>query len=106
MLDVNKTWTISAGSSGSGERVDGHNVLEWTFYVETAAGCTCTAFIMSAQSTNSSSVGQIISSTAGINLGASETAIAQFTGPFAAVWPRVSDKTNNGVVKVRAVAVG
>lgn len=103
-LDINKRWTFT--STGSGEREPGHTCSEWTFYMETKANSTGTIFLMTAQSTNSSSVGVIIGSTAGYNLGASETQVAKFTGPFAAVWPRLADSTAATLITVRAVAVG
>ncbi len=74
--------------------------------MESKANSTCTIFLMTAQSTNSSSVGVIIGSTAGYNLGAAETMVAKFTGPFAAVWPRLTDSTAATLITVRGVAVG
>jgi hypothetical protein len=101
-LEINHRWSLT--STGSGARLDGLTVSEWTFYIETGGASTATVFLLSAQSTNSTSVGVIIGSTAGYNLGAGETVIAQFTGPYAAVWPRVS--ATNGPLTVRGVAVG
>ena len=103
-LDINKRWTFT--STGQGEREPGLTCTEWTFYMETKAGSTGTVFLMTAQSTNSSSVGVIIGSTAGYNLGASETQVAKFTGPFAAVWPYLTASTAATLITVRGVAVG
>ena len=101
MTEVNYQWVFT--STGSGTRIDGVTVKEWTFYTETGANSTCTYEILSARDTSSTSIGVVLGSSQ--TLGSTETRIMQFTGPFAAVWPRIVGLQNGGTVIVRGVAV-
>lgn len=99
MSEVNYQWLLT--STGTGTRIDGVTVKEWTFYIETAAASTATVEILSARDLNSTTVGVVLGSSQ--TLAAAETRILQFTGPFCAVWPRVVGLT--GTVAVRGLAV-
>jgi hypothetical protein len=101
VVEVNYEWTFT--STGSGVRIDGFTVREWTFYTETGPNSTCTYEILSARSTALSAIGVVLGSSQ--TLGSTETRIMQFTGPFAAVWPRIVGLQNGGTVIVRGVAV-
>lgn len=100
MVEVDFQWVLT--STGSAARIEGKTCREWTFYAETVSGTTSTYEILSARSTDSTTVGVVLGSSQA--LGSAETRIMQFTGPFAAVWPRVVS-LSGGTIVIRAVAV-
>ena len=101
MSEVNYKWTLT--STGGGTRIDGVTVKEWTFYITTDSASTSTVELLSGPDTTSTAIGVVLGSSQ--ILGAAETRVLQFTGPFLAVWPRVVSLTGGGTVIVRGLAV-
>ncbi len=100
--EVDKLWTFT--SSGVGTPIDGVGVREWTFHLNWAVGSTGTVEMQTAINLTSTQA-VVLGSSQVVTSSAGSAAVLQFSGPFAAIWPRVVTMTggSSGTITVRGI---
>ena len=104
ITEVDYTWSFTAGSTGTGARIDGRSVREWAFHVECPSGSTAVVEIQAFRDLNSTSIGAVQGSSQAVSSSLGASVVLGLTGPYAAIAPRVVSLTaTTGVVTIRAV---
>jgi len=98
--EIDYLWTFT--SSGNGTAIDGRVGREWTFHVECPSGSTGGVELQAAQ--NSTAIAVVLGSSQQITSSGGAGVVLQLSGPFAAIWPRCTNLTNGGTMRVRGVA--
>lgn len=99
---VDKLYVFTSTGTAS-TRIDGTQVREWTIHAETPSGSTGGYEMQVARSTASGAIAVQIGSSRALTSSGGVADVIQFSGPFAAIFPRCYELTNGGTLRVRVI---